>query len=29
VAEDQQIFKDGQWDGVFAALVGFYFGARS
>jgi hypothetical protein len=29
VPPEQQLFKDGQWEGVFAALVGFYFGARS
>jgi hypothetical protein len=29
VSEPFQLFKDGQWDGVVAALIGFYFGARS
>jgi len=29
VPPEKQLFKDGQWEGVFAALVGFYFGARS
>jgi hypothetical protein len=29
VSEDLQVLKDGKWDGVPAALIGFYFGARS
>jgi hypothetical protein len=29
VSEGLQLLKDGQWDGVVAALIGFYFGARS
>jgi hypothetical protein len=29
VSEENQFLKDGQWDGIVAALIGFYFGARS
>jgi hypothetical protein len=29
VSEDMQLLKDGKWDGIAAALIGFYFGARS
>jgi hypothetical protein len=29
VSEEFQLMKDGPWDGIVAALVGFYFGARS
>jgi hypothetical protein len=29
VSENLQLLNDGWWDGVVAALIGFYFGARS
>ena len=29
VSEETQLLKDGAWDGIPAALIGFYFGARS
>lgn len=29
VSEDLKLMQDGKWDGVVAALIGFYFGARS
>jgi hypothetical protein len=29
VSEDKRLLTEGHWEGAFAAIVGFYFGARS